>query len=134
MGKRNIGDIDPSEEMGRVEADSDSWVNEPFTTKQSAAEDQSKTPQAVKKEINVHYPKAIYISKILMEVSLWSEFNFVMDPGLNRELQIFAPRKMSKDEAFQVFIASLETIGLRALHMEGGIVKIVPMNFGRISI
>ncbi|MFK7825700.1 MAG: hypothetical protein AB8G05_16225 [Oligoflexales bacterium] len=134
MGKRNIEDIDPSEEMGQLEPDPDSWVNEPFTTKKPASTETNIIPQPVKKEISIHYPKAIYISKILMEVSLWSEFNFVMDPALNRELQIFAPRKMNKEEAFQVFIASLETIGLRALHMEGGIVKIVPMNFGRISI
>ena len=133
MGKRRIEDIDPSEEKSFVEPDPDSWMNEPFSKKQ-ASQQAEPLEQVVKKEISVHYPRAVYISKILIEVSLWSEFNFVMDPGLNRELQIFAPRKMSKEEAFQVFIASLETIGLRALHMEGGIVKIVPMSFGKISI
>ncbi|NRA43646.1 MAG: hypothetical protein HRU09_01690 [Oligoflexales bacterium] len=133
MAKRRIEDIDPSEEKAPIEPGPEDWFNEPFNhgnDKQQIAV----VEQVVKKEISVHYPKAIHISKILIEVSLWSEYNFVMDPSLNRELQIFAPRKMSKDEAFQVFIASLETIGLRALHMEGGIVKIVPMNFGRIAI
>lgn len=134
MGKRKIEDINPSEESGNNGLDPDNWINEPFISGKSGSTLRAVEELKPKKEISIHYPKGIYISKILMEVSHWSEFNFVMDPGLNRELQIFAPRKMDKEEAFQVFIASLETIGLRALHMEGGIVKIVPMNFGRVSV
>ena len=98
--------------------------------------DVSASPEKIENEIlvDIDFPKPAYLSKILTEVSKWSGYNFVMDPKLNREIQIFAPRKLPEADAFQVFIASLETIGLRALQMDGKIVKIVPLQIGKIAI
>lgn len=84
--------------------------------------------------VDVHYPKPISVTHILADVALWSGYNFVMDPSLSKDMQIFAPRKLSKTDAFQLFVASLETVGLRALQMDGFIVKIVPCIFGKIAV
>ena len=84
--------------------------------------------------VDIDYPRPVYLSKILMDVSKWSGYNFVMDPSLNREMQIFAPRKLTEEEAFQLFIASLETIGLRVLQMDNKIVKVVPIHLNKIAV
>lgn len=87
-----------------------------------------------KRDCEIHYPSPVFLSVIVEDVSEWSGYNFVMDPSLNRKMQIFAPRKMTKKEGFQLFVASLEAIGLRALQMDGSIVKIVPMLFGKVVV
>lgn len=81
--------------------------------------------------IRVHYPRPVYISQILPDISSWSGFNIVMDPSLNRKIQIFAPRKICVTEAFQIFVASLETTGLRALRVDSHLIKIVRGSFGQ---
>lgn len=80
--------------------------------------------------IKVHYPRPVYISQILPDISSWSGFNFVMDPTLNRKIQIFAPRKICVNDAFQIFVASLETTGLRALRIDSQLIKIVRGSLG----
>mgnify|MGYP000181498805 CR=1 FL=1 len=70
----------------------------------------------IEASIQIHYPKPIFVSEVLLDVAAWSDYNFVMDPALNRQLQIFAPRKLPKEEAFHLFVKSLETIGLRVLN------------------
>ncbi len=79
--------------------------------------------------IMIHYPKPIFLSEVLPDVANWSELNFVLDPALNRELQIFAPRKLHREEAFHLFVKSLEAIGLRVLQLEGKVMKIVAGSF-----
>lgn len=75
--------------------------------------------------VSLHYPRPTMLTNVLDDIAHWSEFRFVLDPTLDRPLQIFAAHKMPKDEAFHVFSQSLESIGLRVLHLEGGLIKIV---------
>ena len=84
--------------------------------------------------IEINYPSAISLSTVLNDVAKWSDVNFVMDPSLNRQIQIFAPRKLSKDDAFNLFVASLESIGLRAVLMRDNVAKIVPNSLGKVAV
>jgi hypothetical protein len=84
--------------------------------------------------IDLHYPKPTGVSTIIEDVAVWSEYNFVMEPGLNKSLQIFAPRKLKKTDAFNLFVASLETVGLRAVVVDAKVVKIVPYGLGKVAI
>jgi len=63
---------------------------------------------------------------VLRDVSRWSGYNFVMEPSLNTKIQIFAPRRLKFNEAYDVFLASLAVINLRAVQI-GNVVKIVPV-------
>jgi hypothetical protein len=84
--------------------------------------------------IELHYPKPTSLSTIIEDVAVWSEYNFVMEPGLNKALQIFAPRKLKKADAFNLFVASLETVGLRAVVVDGKVVKIVAYGLGKVAV
>lgn len=84
--------------------------------------------------ISVNYPEATKLSIVLADVARWSEMSFVMDPQLNRSIQIFSSRKLNKEESFRVFVASLESIGLRVIVLEGRVAKIVPSNLGKVAV
>ena len=83
--------------------------------------------------VYVNYPKATSLSLVLGDVAKWSDMNFVMDPQLNHQIQIFSPRKLSKEDAFKVFMASLESIGLRVV-TKGNVAKVVPVGLGKIAV
>lgn len=84
--------------------------------------------------ISLHFPKPTSLSSIIEEVAVWSDYNFVMEPSLNRAIQIFAPRKLVKSDAFNLFVASLETAGLRAIIVDAKVVKIVGLSMGKVSV
>lgn len=75
--------------------------------------------------VEVHYPDPTSLGMIVKEVASWSNLVFVMEPTANYKIQIFAPRKMRPEEAYEVFLVSLSLVGLRAVR-KGDIVKIVP--------
>ncbi|MEZ4742630.1 MAG: hypothetical protein R3B45_09315 [Bdellovibrionota bacterium] len=85
-------------------------------------------------KIELNFPRPVPLSIIIEHVAAWSEVSFVMEPGLNKSIQIFAPRPLSKPEAFNLFIASLETVGLRAVMLEGNVAKIVAHGLGKVSV
>jgi hypothetical protein len=90
-------------------------------------------PQDIRKKsratpilISMNYPNPTWLSDIIKNVARWTDRSFVMEPSLNTSLQIFAPRPMTPDAAYHLFIASLSTVGLRAIDVEG-VVKVVPV-------
>ncbi len=119
----------------KIESITDPEESSQSTPKTEGADAVNKS-EATGKQILVtlHYPKPTPLSQVIAEVASWSEFNFVMEPSLNRKIQIFAPRKLSRGEAFSLFVASLETIDLRAIHLDGSVVKVVPAGLGKIAI
>lgn len=76
--------------------------------------------------IDVNYPDPTHLSQILRDVAKWSGFAFVMEPATNVRLQIFAPLKLPPHQAYELFLASLSVVGLRAVQI-GKVVKIVPV-------
>ena len=75
--------------------------------------------------VDVNYPEPTALSQILRDVAKWSGQCFVMEPSANVKLQIFAPAKLTKPKAYQLFLASLSVVNLRAVQV-GDAVKIVP--------
>lgn len=77
--------------------------------------------------VDVNYPEPTALSLIVKDVARWSGQCFVMEPSLNAKLQIFAPRKLGRDDAYELFLASLSVVNLRAVQV-GKIVKIVQVS------
>jgi hypothetical protein len=75
--------------------------------------------------VDINYPDPTPLASIIRDVSRWSGQAFVMEPNLNARIQIFAPHKMTPDDAWSLFLASLSVVSLRAVQI-GKIVKIVP--------
>ena len=85
-------------------------------------------------KVFLHFPQPVALSYLLERVALWSGFQFTMNPSLNQEIQIIAPYRISQKQAFVLFLSSLQEIGLRAVHVEGMIVKIVSLYENEKSI
>ena len=127
--------------MAQQRYQSDAYPGEPedSSTRQEHAQtsgEQHSEPEAEAQEepsILMNYPSPVPLSSVLSEVARWSEYNIVMEPSLNRPIQIFAPNKMTSDQAFSLLIASLQTIGLRVVEMDGSVIKIVPASLGKIT-
>jgi hypothetical protein len=75
--------------------------------------------------VEFHYPEPTPLSVILKDVSRWSRFAIVLEPSANARLQVFAPRRLPQREAWDLFLAALSVVGLRAVQV-GQVVKIVP--------
>ena len=95
--------------------------------------DEKKFEEPQESNILMNYPSPVPLSSVLAEVARWSDYNIVMEPSLNRPIQIFAPNKMTSEQAFSLLVASLQTIGLRVVQIDGSVIKIVPANLGKIS-
>jgi len=108
MGERNIDHIDGL----------DAGTAEPSVAATPA-------PQPPPPMVDVNYPEPTSLSHILRDVAKWSGQCFVMEPTANVKLQIFAPAKLTKPKAYQLFLASLSVVNLRAVQV-GDAVKIVP--------
>ena len=113
MGERKIENLAP--EPGSAVA------REPESVAAKAAR------TANKPMVDVHYPQPTALSEILHDISRWSGENFAMDPAVNAKLQIFAPHPLQKQDALDLFWASLSIINLRAVRV-GPVTKIVPVS------
>lgn len=102
---------------------------ETFLTSQKPEERLAKSakilPLDTHKTVWLNHPKPVALNKLIEDAASWSGYSFVMDPSLNREIQIFAPRRLPQDEALGLLIAALENAGLRMIELEGMIIKIV---------
>ena len=96
------------------------------STKKDATQEEEK--------VELNYPTPVPLSSVIEQVARWSGFNFVMEPGLNKPIQIFAPNPLTKADAFNLFIASLETVGLRAVMLDGKVAKIVSHGLGKVAV
>lgn len=89
---------------------------------ESLGEDQK--PRAIEATVELNYPEPTALSHILKDVARWSGQAFVMEPSLNAKVQIFAARRMTPAQAYELFLASLTVVNLRAVQ-SGSVVKIV---------
>ena len=80
----------------------------------------------VSHQVDINYPDPTLLSVIIKDVAKWSGHSFVMDPAVNVKLQIFSAHKMPAKDAYDLFLASLSVVNLRAVQI-GAIVKIVPL-------
>ncbi len=64
------------------------------------------------------------LSTVLSYISEHLNLTIVLDPLNDQTIQIFSPNKLTQQEAFHLFIATLETLGLRVISMGERIIKI----------
>ena len=77
------------------------------------------------KHVLMNYPDPVPLQKLLADAANWSGKKFIIDPSLDRSIQIFAKDKLSTKDAFNLLLASLETVGLRSIPFDGDIIRIV---------
>ncbi|MDD9951722.1 MAG: hypothetical protein OXT67_09175 [Zetaproteobacteria bacterium] len=84
--------------------------------------------------VKVDHPGGVRVSSLLQDVAKWTGVNFVMDPSLDRQVQIMAPHPLKVEESFELFLTGLQTVGLRALYAGPRVVKIVasPARYVRV--
>ena len=113
MGQRRIDDIENLAVANETEAD----VAE-------ANKEAAKSPLII-----INYPRPTSLSTVLRDVSQWTGICFVMEPAADTKIQIFAPKALPPEEAYEAFIASLRVVGLRAVQQSGeSVVKILPFS------
>jgi type II secretory pathway component GspD/PulD (secretin) len=126
MGERHIHSLDGLEkdEVGGKDAGDGGGPNIGPATPKPAA-----TPMPVgavsEAMVEVNYPDATLLSVVIRDVAKWSGQCFVMEPSQNVKIQIFAPRRLPRTQAYELFLASLSVVNLRAVQV-GQVVKIVP--------
>lgn len=119
MADRDIDSLD------ELRADSGAAAVKPEATAEP-------TPSPVRKAepappvVDLNYPEPTLLSAVVKDVARWSRLSFVMEPSVNTKIQIFAPRKLHPYEAYDLFLASLAVVSLRAVQ-HGNVVKIVPV-------
>lgn len=86
-----------------------------------------KVSLSVKSEslILMDFPRPTLISTIIAKVSKSFSYTFVMQPELDRRIQIFSPGPIESEEAFKVFTTSVGAVGLRLVFMSDKTIKIV---------
>ncbi len=77
-------------------------------------------------KVNLHYPQPTKLTDVLLSIAKWSHISFIMDPAHERPIQVFAPNSLRAVDGFKVFLASLDSVGLRAIFLTDQIVKIAP--------
>jgi hypothetical protein len=118
MGERSTANLDQVGDAGG------SGGREPAVETRPPAPPVRRDPPPVQVELN--YPEPTLLSVVIRDVARWSRLSFVMEPTVNTKIQIFAPRRMAPSEAYDLFLASLAVVNLRAVQM-GQVVKIVPV-------
>jgi hypothetical protein len=78
------------------------------------------------KAVSLNYPEPTPLATIVRDIARWAELSFVMEPSTNVKIQIFAAPRLDVDAAWELFLASLSVVGLRAVQV-GRVVKIVPI-------
>lgn len=113
-------------DIHKLDAAFDSKVDSP---REAGPEELSSAGQKPTKPlpVEINYPDPTPLSHILKDVTKWSGLSFVMEPAANVRLQIFAATKLPPHQAYELFLASLSVVGLRAVQI-GKVVKIVPIS------
>ena len=128
MAERNIDDMEKALSGGGLEAAQNPREGSSDTPPVATVDSPHGTtpsPAAERARVTMHYPNGALLSQILQDVARWAQLNFVLEPGLDTAVRIFAPRPLTESAAYDVFLAALETVNLRALQT-GHAVKIVP--------
>ena len=130
MAERNIDDL---EAQAKIQAD----AKKADAAAGRSAKRADKVAVAVEAPrqaelVDVNYPEPTPIAKVVKDVARWSGQAFVMEPKLDAKIQIFAPQKLRPSQAYELFMASLSVLNLRAVKI-GEVVKIVPSMRGVVG-
>ncbi len=79
-----------------------------------------------KKElVSINFPEPTNIRDIIRTVALWTEKNVIIGRRVRGRVQIIAPSKVTKEEAYQAFLAALDMLNLTTVET-GKVIKIIP--------
>ncbi|MDD9950261.1 MAG: type II secretion system secretin GspD [Zetaproteobacteria bacterium] len=80
--------------------------------------------------VEINFPDATKIQDIIKAVATWSGKNIIFDRNVNGEVQIIAPRPVTKEEAYQAFLSALSMLELTTVET-GKVIKIMKANNAR---
>lgn len=81
-------------------------------------------PEAVEL-VNISFPEPTDIKDIIKAVSMWNDKTIILgDRSISGKVQILSPKDTTKEEAYQIFLEALNTVGLTTVETID-IVKIV---------
>lgn len=75
----------------------------------------------------LNFPNPTPVSLVMRRLSQDADWVVIMNPALDREIQIFAKNKLSGDEAEFVLHESLKAVGLRLLKNDKGIYRVAKL-------
>ena len=75
-------------------------------------------------KVRIDFPKPTLLSAVLSKMAKVFDYTFVMEPGLDRRIQVFSHGELRTSDAFEVFAASLGSVGLRLVFINEKTLKI----------
>ncbi|MBI4124949.1 MAG: type II secretion system secretin GspD, partial [Deltaproteobacteria bacterium] len=101
---------------------------------QTETEEQPPAPVETKPEEKATEEEKVYlnvqdqdIKEIVKQISKATGRNFIIDAKVSGKITILSNRMMTKNEAYQAFLSSLEVAGFTLVEGPGGILKIIPL-------
>ncbi|MGE0172162.1 MAG: type II secretion system secretin GspD [Oligoflexales bacterium] len=74
--------------------------------------------------VHMNFPEPTEIKDIIRAVSLWTGKNVILGRNVSGKVQMISPRKVTKEEAYQMFLSALNVLGLTTVET-GKVIKIV---------
>lgn len=65
--------------------------------------------------VDINMNKAIEISDLVEKVQSWTKKNVILDRNTRGKIQIIAPHKVTPSQAYQIFLSSLDMLGLSTI-------------------
>lgn len=75
-------------------------------------------------EISLDFPDPVELESLVKQVSVWTKKNVVLGPAVKGKVQFIAPRKLTKEEAYQAFLSALDLLGFSVLET-GHVIKVI---------
>ena len=74
--------------------------------------------------VSMDFSENTDIQDIIKAVALWTGRNVIIDRNVTGKIQILSPKKVTKEEAYQAFLSSLNVLGLTVVET-GKVIKIM---------
>ena len=106
------------------QSDPQLFQNQPTDSQGTAHSVSDKTNSNSSRQVLIHYPNPTWISTVVQEMSKSLGWVVIMDPGLDRKIQIFCTTAIDEHQAEFILNESLRTVGLRLLKNSNNIMRI----------
>ncbi len=75
--------------------------------------------------VSIDFPEPTEIKDIIRAVALWTGKNVIIGKGVQGKIQMISPKKVTKEEAYQAFLSTLNVAGYTTVET-GKVIKILP--------
>lgn len=130
---KESGSSDQKEQLGLEKTSVPTVVVDSPTEAAASAESSKKGAEGIPEGeslVEMNFPDATKIQDIIKAVATWSGKNILFDRNVNGEVQIIAPRPVTKEEAYQTFLSALSMLELTTVET-GKVIKIMKANNAR---